>query len=76
MKIQIGQMDFPILVNFSSYPVLGLLGGIFLFFSSNFEYSKTCLKQQLKIDKTKVLKTNGSPMKVKSIAECSMLQYF
>ena len=35
-------------------------------------YSKTCLKQPLKMDKTKVLKTNGSLMKVKSIAECSL----
>ena len=34
-------------------------------------YSKTCLKQPLKIDKTKVLKTNGSLMKVESIEECS-----
>ena len=40
---------------------------------------KTCLKRPPKIDKTKVLKTNGSLMKVKSIAECSpwsILQYF
>ena len=35
-------------------------------------YSKTCLKRPLKKDKTKVLKTNGSLMKVKSIAECSL----
>ena len=34
-------------------------------------YSKTCLKRPLKIDKTKVLKTNGSLKKVESIAECS-----
>ena len=34
-------------------------------------YSKTCLKRPLKIDKTKVVKTNGSLMKVLSIAECS-----
>ena len=41
-------------------------------------YSKTCLKQPLKKDKTKVLKTTGSLMKVQSIAECSwsILQYF
>ena len=32
---------------------------------------KTVLGSHLKIDKTKVLKTNGSLMKVKSIAECS-----
>ena len=41
-------------------------------------YSKTCVKQPLKKDKTKVLMTNGSLMKVKSIAECShwsILQY-
>ena len=36
------------------------------------EYNKTCLKWPLKIDKTKVLKTIGSLMKVESIAECSL----
>ena len=36
------------------------------------QYSKNCLKQPLKIDKTKVLKTNSSLMKVESIAECSL----
>ena len=35
-------------------------------------YSKTCLKQLAKIYKTMVLKTNGSLMKVESIAECSL----
>ena len=35
-------------------------------------YSKTCLKGPLKIDKTGVLMTNGSLMKVESIAECSL----
>ena len=35
-------------------------------------YSKTCLKRPLKIDKTKVFKTNGSLMEVESIAECSL----
>ena len=43
------------------------------------QYSKTCLKQSLKKDKTMTLITNGSLMKVKSIAECSpwsILQYF
>ena len=42
-------------------------------------YSKTCLKQQLKIAQTKGLIANDSLMKVKSIAECSrwsILQYF
>ena len=42
-------------------------------------YSKTCVKRTLKIDKTKILMTNGSLMKVESIAECSpwsILQYF
>ena len=42
-------------------------------------YSKTCLKRSLKIDKTNILMTNGSLMKVKGIAECSpwsILQYF
>ena len=32
---------------------------------------KPVFSDQSKIDKTKVLKTNGSLMKVKSIAECS-----
>ena len=39
-------------------------------------YSKTCLKQPLKIDKTKILMTNGSFMKVQSIAECSKWSIF
>ena len=33
---------------------------------------KTCVKLSLKIDRTKNLITNGSLMKVKSIAECPM----
>ena len=43
------------------------------------KYSKICVKLPLKMDKTKILMTNGSLMKVKSIAECfpwSILQYF
>ena len=36
-------------------------------------YSKTCLNQPLKINKTKILMTNGSLIQVKSIAECSPL---
>ena len=32
--------------------------------------SKTCFKWPLKIDKTKILMTNGSLMKVARIAEC------
>ena len=43
------------------------------------QYSKTCLNQPLKKDKTKILIKNGSLMKVKSVAECSpwsILQYF
>ena len=36
------------------------------------QYSKTCLKKTLKIDKTKILMTNGSLMKVKSITKCSL----
>ena len=42
-------------------------------------YSKPVLSSSSKTDKTKVLKTNGSLMKVESIAECSkgsILQYF
>ena len=35
-------------------------------------YSKTCVKGHLKIDKTKIFMTNGSLMKVKSTAECSL----
>ena len=40
---------------------------------------KPVLSRHSKIDKTKILMTNGSLMKVKSIAECSpwsILQYF
>ena len=40
---------------------------------------KPVLSGHSKIDKTKILMTNGSLMKVKSIAECSpwsILQYF
>ena len=44
--------------------------------SVTFYNSKTCLKWPLKIDKTKALITNDSLMKVKSIAEISILQYF
>ena len=43
------------------------------------QYSKTCLKQPLKKDKTKILITNVGLMKVERIAECSpwsILQYF
>ena len=47
------------------------------------QYSKTCVKPvwngHSKIVKTKILMTNGSLMRVESIAECSpwsILQYF
>ena len=43
------------------------------------QYSNTCPKQPLKKDKTKILITNRSLMKVKRIEECSpwsILQYF
>ena len=39
-------------------------------------YSKTCVKRPLKSRQAKILMTNGSLMKVESIAECSILQYF
>ena len=45
---------------------------IFVYGSSKpllFAYSEICLKRSLKIDKTNVLKTIGSLMKVESIAE-------
>ena len=49
-------------------------------FYLNCKYSKTCVKQPLKrIDKTKIYMTNGSLMKIESIAECcpwSILQNF
>ena len=57
-----------------NYPV-----GLDVYFVWAFIYSKTCIKRPLKIDKTKLFMTNGSLMKVKSIAECSpwsILQYF
>ena len=44
-----------------------------LYVASIYMYTvKVCLKRPLKIDKRKVLKTNGSLMKVKRIAECSL----
>ena len=40
-------------------------------------YSKPVLNGQSKVDKTKVLKTGGSLVQVRSIAECfSIVQYF
>ena len=36
--------------------------------------NKTCVNCYSKIDKTKILKTNGSLMKVRSIAECHFRQ--
>ena len=44
------------------------VSGLFL----HLRYSKTCVKRPL----TKISMTNGSLMKVKNIAECSILQYF
>ena len=35
-------------------------------------YSKTCVNGHSKIDRIKILMTNGSLMKVKSIAECPL----
>ena len=35
-------------------------------------YSKTCLRRPLKNRQNKGVKTNGSLMKVESIAECSL----
>ena len=37
------------------------------------QYSKTCLRQPLRKDKTKILITNGSLMKVKRIADSVIL---
>ena len=39
---------------------------------SRSKYSKTCLKRPLNNRQNKGLKTNGSLMKVESIAECSL----
>ena len=38
------------------------------------KYSKTCVKRPLKNSKTKIFMTNGSLMKVKSIADSRILQ--
>ena len=40
---------------------------------SNLEYSKICVNGHSKKDKTRILLTNGSSMKIKSIAECSAI---
>ena len=48
-------------------------------FIATYNTVKPVLSGHSKIEKTKVLKTNGSLMKVESIAECSswsILQYF
>ena len=39
-------------------------------------YSKTCLQQQLKKTKKKVLTKDGSLMKAESIAECSLGAFY
>ena len=36
-------------------------------------YSKTCLKQPLKLDKTKILMTNGSLMKVERLGQIKLV---
>ena len=41
----------------------------------NFLYTVKPVKGHSKIDKTKVLRTNGSLMKVEIIAECSLLYF-
>ena len=53
-------------------------GFLFTFFIIPCKYSKTCVKQITRKDKTKRLLTNGSLMKVKNISKCSkgsILQY-
>ena len=45
---------------------------LILVFTWNLLYSQTCLKPPLKNRPKKVLKINGSLMKVQSIAECSL----
>ena len=52
---------------------------LYLRLCENVSRVKPVLSGRSKIDKTKVLKANGSLMKVESIAECSpwsILQYF
>ena len=38
-------------------------------------YSKTCVKRPIKIDKTKIFMTNGSLMKIESIADQVAIQH-
>ena len=55
-----------------------MVSGLIKKVSLKSEYSKTCLKRPFKKDKREILMTNGSLMKVESIAECSLwsiLQY-
>ena len=68
-KIKLGLND-PKLCHASSPN--DLLLNISLNFNIGYIYSKTFLSSHSNIDKTKVLKTNGSQMKVESIAECSL----
>ena len=51
----------------------------YMYYFVGSQYSKTCLKQPLKKDKTKILIKKSNSMKVERIAECSpwsILQYF
>ena len=51
----------------------GIINEVKLYFQQYIEYTvNPVLSDHSKIDKTKVLNTNGSLMKVESIAECSL----
>ena len=59
------------------FPISVIL--LYSYFPLNYfpHYSKTCLNQLLKIDKTKILVANGSTIEVETNAELwSILQYF
>ena len=66
----------PVCLSFISTFCLSVKENSYIHFIQKTTYSKPCLKRPLKIDKTKILMTNGSLMKVESIAECSPLGAF
>ena len=64
---------------FSTFQKITVGGFVNQLIKKFWPYSKTCLKRPLKSKQTKILMTNGSLLKVESIAECSpwsILQYF
>ena len=59
-------MCFSALMQLKTTPTTNISDTAFILFDN---YSKTCVKLPFKIEKTNILMTNGSLMKVESISE-------